>query len=103
MKPIPELQGELMMKLKSASEIKEGTVVEPGSSLNNKTGGWKTFKPEVDFKKCIHCMRCVMYCPDICIPAKNNKRLGTNLEYCKGCGICEQVCPVKAIYMVEEK
>jgi len=23
-------------------------------------------------------------------------------EYCKGCGICAQVCPTKAISMVEE-
>jgi pyruvate ferredoxin oxidoreductase delta subunit len=23
-------------------------------------------------------------------------------DYCKGCGICESVCPVKAIRMAEE-
>lgn len=92
-----------MMKLKSAKEIKPGIIVEPGSSLNNKTGNWKTFEPLVDFKKCIHCMRCVMYCPDICIPTKNDKRLDTNMDYCKGCGICAEVCPVKAINMVKKK
>ena len=90
------------MKLKSAKQIKEGTLVEPGSSLDNKTGGWKTFKPEFDEKKCIHCMKCVMYCPDICIPVKNDKRLKANMNYCKGCGICSEVCPVKAIKMVKE-
>ena len=91
-----------MMKLKSAKEIKEGTVINSGSSLENKTGNWKTFAPLVDFKKCIHCMRCVMYCPDICIPAKNGKRLDTNLDFCKGCEICAEVCPVKAIKMVKK-
>ena len=91
------------MKLKSVKEIKEGTIVEAGSSKNYKTGDWKVFKPEFDEKKCIHCMRCVMYCPDMCISAKNGKRGKANLEYCKGCGLCQSVCPVGAIKMVKKK
>ncbi len=91
-----------MMKLKSVKEVKQGTLVDAGSSLKYKTGGWKVFKPKIDEKKCIHCMRCVMWCPDICIPTKNGKRLKANLDYCKGCGICAEVCPVKAIKMVKE-
>lgn len=90
------------MKLKSVKEIEEGTIVKSGTSLENKTGNWKTFKPKVDFNKCIHCMKCVMFCPDICIHVKNNKRLETNLDMCKGCGICASECPVKAIIMVKE-
>ncbi len=90
------------MKLKGAKEIEEGTIVKEATALENKTKGWRTFRPEVDFNKCIHCMRCVMFCPDICIPVKNGKRIGTNLNYCKGCGLCEKVCPVKAIKMVKE-
>ena len=91
-----------MKKLKGVREIKEGTIVDSGSSKNYKTGGWKTFKPKFDEKKCIHCMKCVMYCPDICIPVKNGKRLKADLSMCKGCGICSSVCPVKAIKMVKE-
>ena len=76
--------------------------MKSGTSINNKTGNWKTFKPVVDFKKCIHCMFCVLDCPDICIPVKDEKRLETNFEMCKGCGICESVCPVKCIKMVKD-
>ncbi len=91
-----------MNRLKNVKEIKEGWSVDSGSSLDNKTGSWKTFKPEIDLKKCIHCMRCVMYCPDICIKTKNGKRGDVDLDYCKGCGICVSVCPVKAIKMVKK-
>jgi len=91
------------MKLKKSKELKIGGLVEPGSSLKNKTGNWKTFKPVVDFEKCIHCMECVVYCPDMCIKHKNGKRGKTDLSMCKGCGICAQVCPVKAIKMVKDE
>ena len=90
------------MKLKGAKEIEDGASMKAGTSIGNKTGNWKTFKPVVDFDKCIQCMICVLDCPDICIPVKNEKRLETNFEMCKGCGICVQVCPVKCIKMVKD-
>ena len=74
-----------------------GTITNPGNSKEFKTGDWKIYKPVWDAKKCVHCMICVVYCPENCIPSKNNKRLETNFDYCKGCLICENVCPVKCI------
>lgn len=91
------------MKSKGAKELEIGGVLGLGTSKEYKTGNWKTFKPKVDFNKCIQCMRCVMFCPDICIPTKIGMRLETNLDYCKGCGICAEVCPVKAIKMVKDE
>lgn len=88
------------MKLKSAKEVE--ILLKNETSLDNKTGNWKVFKPKVDFNKCIHCMICVMDCPDICIPEKDGKRLETNFYFCKGCGLCMDVCPVKCIKMVKD-
>ena len=78
-------------------------VTEPGSSIKNKTGGWRAKRPIVDHSKCIKCGICWMYCPDNCINI--DKKTGAIIDYdfCKGCGICANVCPVKCIKMVKEK
>lgn len=94
------------MNLKSWKEIPiGGLIIENNTSLKNKTGSWRSFRPVVDFDKCTHCMQCVLYCPDSAIPVTQDsrpKRLETNLDYCKGCGLCSNVCPVNAIKMIEE-
>jgi len=73
-----------------------------GSFGENKTGGWRTFKPIVNNDKCVGCKMCWFYCPDGAIkmiPYKNKMGTGIefNYDYCKGCGICAEVCPTKAI------
>lgn len=79
-----------------------GAITRRASALENKTGTWRAFRPVIDEKKCINCDLCVVHCPDNSIVLKNGKRSDVNLEYCKGCGICAEICPVKAIKMVEE-
>jgi pyruvate ferredoxin oxidoreductase delta subunit len=75
----------------------------PGSSVENKTGGWRALRPVWDKKKCTQCMLCWLYCPEPCIPQKDGKRQETDFDFCKGCGICASICPVKAISMVKEE
>ena len=75
---------------------------KPGTSMENKTGGWRTEKPVVDQEKCIKCGQCQINCPDGCIFV-TQKGAQPNYDYCKGCGICAQVCPVKCIKMVQEQ
>jgi pyruvate ferredoxin oxidoreductase delta subunit len=78
-------------------------VGKPGSSLANKTGGWRLNKPVVDKAKCTACNICFLSCPDGCISGDKVKKYEANLDYCKGCGICAKVCPAKAITMTEEE
>ncbi|MFH1406660.1 MAG: 4Fe-4S binding protein [Candidatus Omnitrophota bacterium] len=81
-----------------------GYILEAGNAVNYKTGSWRTFKPVWDEKKCIHCLSCWIYCPDSSVMTKDGKITGIDYEHCKGCGICDTVCPtkVKAISMVKE-
>ncbi len=96
------------MKLKTAKQIPiGGKIIEAGNSKEFKTGSWKAKMPVRDKKKCIDCMRCAVFCPDMAIKVKKVKVDGrekmkidyTDMDYCKGCGICDIECPVKAIRM----
>jgi pyruvate ferredoxin oxidoreductase delta subunit len=77
---------------------------QPGSSADFKTGDWKTMKPVTDPEKCIYCALCWIYCPEGCIHDKGPEAeyYESDLEYCKGCGICAQECPKDAITMEED-
>lgn len=79
-----------------------GTIIEAGNSEKYLTGGWRAFRPHIDFEKCTQCFTCWLYCPDISILVDGEKVTGVKLEHCKGCGLCANVCPAKCIEMIEE-
>jgi Pyruvate/2-oxoacid:ferredoxin oxidoreductase delta subunit len=52
---------------------------------------------------CFECDNCYGVCPDnAVIKLGPGKRFEFNLDYCKGCGVCEAECPCGAITMVAE-
>ena len=80
----------------------------PGIGEAGRTGEWRDSRPVIDWKRCIPakqnkpaCFLCWLYCPDAVI--SKTMPVQINLEYCKGCGICAQVCPAQAITMVDEE
>jgi pyruvate ferredoxin oxidoreductase delta subunit len=98
-----------MADAKGWKEVPIGGVVDrPGTAREYKTGTWRVMRPIVDQDKCIDCMQCWLYCPDMAIKGKmkeDKKRpqmIGFDYDYCKGCGTCAKVCPVNAIEMKSE-
>lgn len=90
--------------LPAKTRLPLGAVIsEAGSSLKNKTGGWRSFKPVIDKKKCIKCKICWQYCPDNAIKVLKDGSVEIDYDYCKGCGLCANECKVKAIIMELEK
>lgn len=82
-------------------------VSSPGIGEAGRTGEWRNQRPTFDESKCTParqdrpaCFLCWLYCPDAVISRTVPPRV--DLEYCKGCGICAQACPVGAITMVNE-
>ena len=91
------------MKKKEKEPLIGAVITTPGNSIENKTGGWRAFRPVWNKEKCTQCMICWMHCPDMAIPQKKGKRTETNFDFCKGCGICAKECPFQAITMVKEE
>jgi pyruvate ferredoxin oxidoreductase delta subunit len=84
-------------------KINPGAVVtEPGSSIKNKTAGWRSMRPEVDQKKCVKCGLCWSFCPDMAIKL-GKKGIEIDYDFCKGCGICAMQCPNHSIIMKKEE
>lgn len=79
----------------------DGVEVGPGSSWQNLTGRWKWSTPRYKKDKCIKCLRCWWSCPDSAIIRQEDDYMRWELDYCKGCGICADICPVNAIDMVQ--
>ena len=85
------------MTLKKWNELNMGGVNhEPGSSLKNVTASFRSGKkPVFNPDNCINCFFCWVFCPENAIIVDQEKITGINYDYCKGCGICENECPVK--------
>jgi phenylglyoxylate dehydrogenase delta subunit len=64
-------------------------------------GDWRSLRPVLDRDKCVKCAVCWLYCPVQCV-VERPRWFHINLATCKGCGICAQECPQRAIAMVEE-
>lgn len=94
-----------LVKIPKEKELPYAGIVKSpavnGEQRNMVTGNWRILRPVVDHDTCTLCMTCYMSCPDACITAVDEK-IVHDLEYCKGCGICTAVCPVKAVARVPE-
>jgi len=67
------------------------------------TSPWRIYRPVIDHEKCTRCLNCDIYCPDACWEYNEEKdEMELNLEFCKGCLICIEVCPAKALTPVHE-
>ncbi|MFX0002373.1 MAG: 4Fe-4S binding protein [Candidatus Hodarchaeota archaeon] len=85
-----------------------GSVQKPVIGEAGETGTWSSKKPVIDLNICIpvksgkySCFNCWLYCPEAVV--KRTIPPEIDLVHCKGCGICMEECPVKAITMEEVK
>jgi len=75
------------------------------SSFTASVADWRLEKPVFNKDYCIDCQFCWIYCPDISIISRDKKMIGIDMDHCKGCGICVEVCPTnpKSLLMFPEQ
>ena len=75
----------------------------PGRNELFKKYSTRTERPVINFSTCNKCTLCWLNCPDASFDITPDGTYDANLESCCGCGICEDVCPVKdCVTMVSE-
>jgi len=85
----------------SFADIPDVTAYEAGY-LVTKNAGWRHVRPVIDAQKCVGCLNCYLYCPDGVIYREGSK-VAIDHDFCKGCGICQNICKLNAIKMEAEK
>lgn len=89
------------------------TTCYDGGYLVAKNAGWRNMRPMLDARKCTGCLQCYLYCPDGCIfrPARqatdavdaaDAAAVAIDYDFCKGCGVCVEVCRFGALAMIPE-
>jgi 2-oxoacid:acceptor oxidoreductase delta subunit (pyruvate/2-ketoisovalerate family) len=77
-------------------------VFEAGNSVEQRMSSWRSMRPVIERLQCTNCLICWIYCPEPAIYRDAGGLVQIDYDHCKGCGICAEECPRKAIRMVVE-
>jgi pyruvate ferredoxin oxidoreductase gamma subunit len=74
------------------------------TSVEVKTGLWRTLRPVIDYSRCNRCWWvCSTFCPDGAIDVDSDGQPRIDYDHCKGCMVCVAQCPPHAIEAVSEQ
>ncbi|MCL1918329.1 MAG: 2-oxoacid:acceptor oxidoreductase family protein [Peptococcaceae bacterium] len=96
-----ELPTELPAALKAnrITGVPAHPVSFPQKGVSGQTGTWRLERPVINKDTCTSCLLCWVFCPEAVI---EKETLDIDYTYCKGCGVCAEECPAKAINMIRE-
>ena len=85
------------------ARISAPAIYGAATSVEVKTGLWRTMRPVIDYSQCNRCWWvCSTLCPDSAISVDEDGSPQVDYEHCKGCMICVTQCPSHAIQAIPE-
>lgn len=85
------------------AEIAAPAIHTGATSVEVRTGLWRTMRPVINYDKCSGCWWvCSTYCPDGAISVRDDGKPDIDYDHCKGCLICVSQCPPHAIEAIPE-
>ncbi|MDH3737920.1 MAG: 2-oxoacid:acceptor oxidoreductase family protein [Alphaproteobacteria bacterium] len=85
------------------ADISAPTIHAGLTSVEVRTGLWRTIRPIIDYDICRHCWWvCSTFCPDDAISVSDENEPVIDYDHCKGCMICVAQCPPHAIVTIPE-
>jgi pyruvate ferredoxin oxidoreductase gamma subunit len=89
--------------LAEAGDMAAPNIYTGATSIEVRTGLWRTMRPVIDYDACGKCTWiCGSYCPDSVIALSDDDYPVIDYDHCKGCMICVVQCPRHAIAAVPE-
>ncbi|MBW2270484.1 MAG: 2-oxoacid:acceptor oxidoreductase family protein [Deltaproteobacteria bacterium] len=86
-----------------AAELSAPDIHGALTSIQVRTGLWRTLRPVIDPERCSRChWLCGSLCPDAAISPEAEGLPVIDYEHCKGCLVCVAVCPRHAIESIPE-
>lgn len=86
------------------SRISAPAIHAAATSVQVKTGLWRTQRPVIDYEHCNRCWWvCSTFCPDGAINVDKEGQPHIDYDHCKGCMVCVAQCPPHAIHAVAEE
>ncbi len=83
--------------------IASPTIHRPATSVEVKTGLWRTTRPVIDYDRCNRCWWvCCTLCPDGSLSLGEDGYPHIDYDHCKGCMICLTECTSNAIGAIPE-
>ncbi|MDH3634443.1 MAG: 2-oxoacid:acceptor oxidoreductase family protein [Gammaproteobacteria bacterium] len=85
------------------AEISNLAIHAGATSVQVRTGLWRTMRPVINYPKCNGCAWiCSTYCPDGAINVRTDGYPEIDYDHCKGCLVCVAQCPPHAIESIAE-
>ncbi len=79
------------------------SIAAAATSAQRNTGEWRVYRPQIERQRCTRCFFCFALCPEGAMALDADNYPVVDYAHCKGCLVCVEECPPKAIDSVPDE